>query len=131
MPDDQQPQHAQSLLKTADDPPSGRAILSEYHDYGAQTGMFMLRRNNWKLVYYPNYPSQLFDLEADPGEDHDLGGSPAHAPIVADLLKAMREIVDPDAANARAFSDQADRIAELGGREKIRSMQNYDHTPVE
>lgn len=122
--------HAKSLLSVADAPTSDRAILSEYHDYGARTGMFMLRRNNWKLVYYPGYPSQLFDLDADPGEERDLGRSQAHAGLVADLLEDLRAIVDPDAANASAFADQAARIAELGGRDAIRSMQNYDHTPV-
>ena len=131
LPSRDQPRHAKSLLKVADEPAPDRPILSEYHDYGAQTGMFMLRRNNWKLVYYPGYPSQLFDLDADPGEENDLGESTEHADIITDLLDALRAISDPDIVNARAFADQADRIAELGGREKIRNMQNYDHTPVE
>ncbi len=131
MTTDAQPRHARSLLKAVDDPAPDRPILSEYHDYGAWTGMFMLRRNNWKLVCYPGYPSQLFDLDTDPGEDNDLGGSQAHAGIVADLLDALREIADPEAVNIRAFADQADRIAELGGRETIRALQNYDHTPVD
>jgi len=128
---EEQPQHARSLIKTVKTVASDRPILSEYHDYGAQTGMFMLRLSNWKLVYYPGHPSQLFDLDADPGEENDLGQSPAHTGIVADLLKAMNQIVDPDAANDRAFADQADRIAELGGRAAILEMRNYDHTPVD
>lgn len=131
MSADDRPPHARSLLKIADEPAPDRPILSEYHDYGAQTGMFMLRRSNWKLVYYPGYRSQLFDLAVDPGEENDLGGSQAHVGIVSDLLDALREIVDPDSANTKAFADQEVRIAELGGREAIRSMRNYDHTPVE
>ncbi len=130
LPAEQQPKHARSLLKTAQTPTPNRAILSEYHDYGARTGMFMLRRDNWKLVYYPEYPAQLFDLQTDPGEENDLGGSKAHASILTDLLDAMREIMDPDKTNERAFKDQADRIAELGGREAIKNMENYDHTPA-
>ena len=125
------PKHARSLMSTARAPDHERPILSEYHDYGAQTGMFMLRKDRWKLVVYPGFPSQLFDLEADPEENHDLGNDPAHADTVAAMLAALRKIADPDDVNARAFEDQAARIAELGGRDAIRAMQNYDHTPVE
>ena len=121
------PPHARSLLAATPD----RAILSEYHDYGAQTGMFMLRRGRWKLVVYPGHASQLFDLEADPGEMRDLAGDPGHAQVVADMLSALRDIADPDEVNSRAFADQAERIADLGGRDAIRAMENYDHTPVE
>jgi len=59
--DDEGPRHARSLMEIAKGAEADRAILSEYHDYGAQTGMFMLRRGKWKLVFYPDYPSQLFD----------------------------------------------------------------------
>lgn len=128
---DEAPGHARSLLKTAEQPEADRAILSEYHDYGAKTGMFMLRREQWKLVYYPGYPSQLYNLVDDPNEERDLGTSPAHAPIVAELLDALRAIADPDEVNRQAFADQAARIEELGGREAILKMKNFDHTPVE
>ncbi|MEO1495044.1 MAG: sulfatase-like hydrolase/transferase [Pseudomonadota bacterium] len=125
------PPHARSLLASAKAPDPDRAVLSEYHDYSAATGMFLLRRGRWKLVVYPGFASHLFDLEADPGETRDLGGDPAYAKVIADLMAALNAIADPDAVNAQAFADQARRIDELGGRDAILAMPNYDHTPVE
>ena len=124
------PAHAKSLRETAQMPDPDRAILSEYHDYGAQTGMFMLRRGQWKLVVYPGHPCQLFDLVADPGETRDLAAAPTMADTLTGMLAALHEIADPDRVNAHAFADQAQRIAQLGGREAIRARKNYDHSPV-
>ncbi|MFK7944712.1 MAG: sulfatase-like hydrolase/transferase [Paracoccaceae bacterium] len=124
------PEHARSLLAVAHTPDASRSVLSEYHDYGAQSGMFMLRNGQWKLVVYPGHPCQLFDLDADPGEEHDLAPEPATAAVVAEMLAALNEITDPDAVNAQAFADQAERIKALGGRDAILARENYDHTPV-
>jgi len=41
----------------------------------------MIRAGKWKLVHYEGYRPQLFDLDNDPGELHDLGEDPAHAEI--------------------------------------------------
>lgn len=120
--------HARSLL-AAPDP--NRTILSEYHDYGAPVGMFMARHDRWKLVAYPGYASQLFDIVADPSETRDLGQDPAFAQVVADMTARLTAITDPAKTNARALSEQAARIDELGGRDAILARQNYDHSPVD
>ena len=40
----------------------------------------MIRGDRWKLIHYPKLPrDQLFDLETDPFERHDLSADPAHA----------------------------------------------------
>ncbi len=119
--------HARSLLGPVE---PDRAILSEYHDYGAPVGMFMLRHDKWKLVAYPGHPSQLFDLAADPGEQHDLGSEPAYAATLAQMTARLDAIADHRAVNAAALASQEVRIAELGGRDAIRAQPNYDHTPV-
>jgi len=46
------------------------------------------------------------------------------------LTNFLKVILDPDEVNKLAFRDQEDMIRQLGGREKILAMQNYDHTPV-
>ena len=56
-------------------------MLSEYHDGGAVTGMFMIRHGRFKYVHYPGFAPELFDREADPDELHDLGTSAAHAGV--------------------------------------------------
>jgi len=48
------------------------------------------------------------------------------------LMGALRAILDPDAVNRLAFSDQARRIEALGGREAILRMtgQEFGFTPL-
>ena len=128
--DDDADMPGRSLLSIAaleDDPE--RTILSEYHDGGSITGMFMTRCGRWKYMHYPGYAPELYDLEADPDETHDLAASDAHRAILARCERRLRSVVDPDAANERAFADQAALIARLGGIEAILATDDYDFTP--
>lgn len=43
----------ESLIARFDDPGTERAVFSEYYDWSAITGMFMLRTFRWKIVRYP------------------------------------------------------------------------------
>jgi arylsulfatase A-like enzyme len=72
--------------------------LPQTHELGTfgklNTSGYMLRKDRWKYVAYVGYPSQLFDIEADPGELHDLA---AEEPETAKRLDAdLRAIVDID-----------------------------------
>lgn len=52
----------------------------------------MLRDERYKLIWYPaGNRRQLFDMEQDPQECHDLAGSEAHAGILADLEAKLVE----------------------------------------
>jgi choline-sulfatase len=109
-----------------------RAVLSEYHDGGAIKGFLMLRLGRWKYMAYPGFAPQLFDLQADPFEENDLGLSAEHADWRSRLHERLcRDFADPQGISDCAFADQERRIAELGGIEAIRRRDNYDHTPVE
>ena len=92
--------------------------------------MFMLRWRRWKYVAYPGWPPQLFDLAGDPGEARDVAGDPAHAEDLAACDARLRQILDPEAVNARAFADQAARIAALGGREAALTAGDLGYTPA-
>jgi len=128
--DNETTSHAVSLLESTNKSDHKRPVFSEYHDYGAKTGMFMLRQGRWKLVVYPGYPSQLYDLESDPGENYDLGRDPHYSDRVQELRSELEKIADPDEVNRQAFADQARRISELGGKDAIMAMEKFDHTPV-
>ena len=39
-----------------------RPAFCEYHAHGSKTGMFMLRRENLKLIYHVGLPAELYDL---------------------------------------------------------------------
>ena len=55
----------------------------------ADARCFMIRTERWKYILYEGYPSQLFDLENDPDEFHDLAGDPAHAKTCADMRERL------------------------------------------
>jgi arylsulfatase A-like enzyme len=50
---------------------------------------FMVQTAAWKYIYYEHFRPQLFDLNADPDEFHDLGDSPAHAAVQAALHERL------------------------------------------
>ncbi len=50
---------------------------------------FMVRTADWKYIHYETYRPQLFDMKNDPEEFHDLGESPSHAAIRADLHERL------------------------------------------
>jgi arylsulfatase A-like enzyme len=59
------------------------------YDYvfgGFQRFSRMVRSDRWKYIYYPQIDkAQLFDLQSDPHEIHDLAAARAHAQVAADL----------------------------------------------
>ena len=119
-----------SLLDLVAGESPDRLVLSEYHDGGSITGMFMIRKNQYKYVYYPGYQPQLYDLEKDPYESTDLGTDIAYRQEVQACHQALCTLVDAEHVNELAFSDQTARISELGGRKAIESMENFDQSPV-
>jgi choline-sulfatase len=51
----------------------------------------MYRKGRWKLVHFDGMRPQLFDLDTDPQEFHDLGADPRHAAVRQELLaKALQ-----------------------------------------
>lgn len=106
-----------------------RPVFSEYHAAGAVSGGYMLRKGRWKLHHYVGFPPELFDLQDDPEECHDLAGDPAHAATLAAMEAALRAVCDPDAVNAQAFADQAALVARHGGREAALKLGAPGATP--
>lgn len=69
----------------------------------------MLRSGRWKLNYYYGYDPQLFDLEADPAEQDDLGTSRAHATIRQGMLHRLLAAWDPEAVRRRMRARRLDK----------------------
>jgi arylsulfatase A-like enzyme len=52
----------------------------------------MIRGKRWKLIHYPKLDrEQLFDLESDSDELHDLASDPQHAKIKDDLRSKLED----------------------------------------
>lgn len=120
----------QSLFDLARDAPDERTVFSEYHAAGSCTGTFMIRRDQFKLVYFVGMAPELFDLENDPEETRNLAGDPAYADVLARLEAELRAICDPEDVDRRARADQQARIAEHGGREVIEQRGDFGYSPA-
>ena len=107
-----------------------RTVMSEYHASGAATGAFMIRRGQFKFVHYVGMRPQLFDLDADPQETRDLAEDPGYGGVRKDCEAALRRVVDPEAADRQAFSDQEERLAAAGGREAVLARGGFGFSPV-
>ena len=111
-----------------------RTILSEYHDGGSPVGLTMVRwnagQNRWKYVHYAEgHPPQVFELNSDPSENHDL--APSRPDIVTEARERLSKWCDPEEVNIRAHSDQARLCDELGGRAALEAIPQWNHTPAD
>ena len=119
----------QSLYDIAAGSRPDRVILSEQHSAGARSATFMLRKGRLKYIHYVDYPPQLFDLERDPEELHDVAADPAYREALSGCETALAEMLDPTAVDRRAKAEQARRIAAAGGREAILARGSTGFTP--
>ena len=117
-----------SIIASALEP--DRVIFSEYHAAGAVSGAFMLRKGRWKLIHYVGFADELFDLESDPEELHNLAPQPHLANVRQDLHAELNRICDPERANAQAFADQAALIERHGGRAAALKLGAPGATPA-
>lgn len=108
-----------SLLQIANEADHDRTVFSEYHTVYTARGVYMTRTPRYKYVYYVGLPPQLFDLESDPDERHDLADDPAYADVLATCERELRSIVDPVAVDEEARADQQRRIQAAGGKEAV------------
>ncbi len=120
-----------SLFAMADaqDEPE-RPLMTQYHATGAASGAFMLRRGQMKYLHYVGYRPQLFDLARDPEELLDVSADPAYRDSLNRLERELRSIVDPDAADARAKTDQRALVERHGGREAVVKKGGFGSTPA-
>ena len=86
-----------SLLPWLDD--AGHAwkdmAVSEYYGHNVASGFTMIRQGRYKYVYHARMNEQfgpereLYDMQADPGEKHNLASTPGHEDIMSRLPRAM------------------------------------------
>jgi len=66
----------------------GEAPVVIHDEYGANR---MLRTDRWKLVLRRQGPTELYDLQEDPGETRDLSADPAHGDTLRELTAALED----------------------------------------
>jgi choline-sulfatase len=107
-----------------------RVGFSEYHASSAVTGAFMLRRDNYKYIYYVEMEPELFDIDNDPMELNDLSKAPQHQALMREFEALLRDIVDPEEVDRRAKADQAALVEKHGGREAVLKRGSFGGTPA-
>lgn len=110
-----------------------RTIFSEYHDGGSITGTFMARWDQWKYVHYVGVVPQLLKLHDNPQEFTDLATETNNSRgtnALAEGRRRLYDISDPEEVNKQCFSDQNNRIEELGGKDACLNAYVFNHTPT-
>ena len=107
-----------------------RTVFSEYHAFGSPTAAFMLRDGHYKYNHYVGYDPELFDLDTDPGEERNLAAYPALGPVRARFEAQLRDLLDPDATEAKAKAAQAALIARWGGPALAKDVGAPGATPA-
>jgi choline-sulfatase len=107
-----------------------RIVFSEYHGAAATSGAYMLRDGRYKYIHYAGYEPEFYDLDSDPEEMSNLAVKSEFQTVVAQYEKHLRDMVDPEAVNARALADQAAMIEGYGGVEKMLGKGVIANTPV-
>ncbi len=76
----------------------------------------MIRSGDWKLIYYHDYPSQLFNLAEDPGELVDRAADPACQGVLQTLTQRLLAGWDPEQIALKMAAKRADVgiLARLG-----------------
>lgn len=110
-------------LITGDSNAAPPHVYCECHTEGNCTGSFMIRKGNWKYLYFSFYGNnQLFNLRNDPGEMNNMAGKPETFSIEKELHEALTSLVDPDAVTLRAFEKQEQVLAKMVQQHDVHSF---------
>ncbi|KAK3382978.1 alkaline-phosphatase-like protein [Lasiosphaeria ovina] len=94
------PMDGVSLLPHLEGRPGGHdEVIAEYTGEGTVSPLMMIRRGPWKYITCPSDGSQLFNLETDPLELHDLAKTlrKMAAPTADETTRAVLEAFEAEA----------------------------------
>jgi choline-sulfatase len=104
-----------------------RAVFSEYHVEKVRAPCFMVRALNYKYIYIHGHGSQLFDLEADPGEWNNVVGQPGMQAVEEELRGLILQQFDPDRLAADGLISVRKR--EMLRQAMARNNTHWDYAP--
>jgi arylsulfatase A-like enzyme len=91
--------HGRSLvpLLRSETPPWRDAFLYEYYEYPAEHCVRKnrgVRTDRWKLIHFWEQPEEweLYDLQSDPDETHNLAGERRHEPVLRQLRERLEQL---------------------------------------
>ncbi len=118
-----------SLLKKDSDASWENLTFSEYcsDEYSPEGGCYqrMIRRDQWKLIYYYGYPPQLFNLEDDPEELINLADNSKYAEIRRSLTDRVLDGWSPDVIKTTMASKKKDHALLSKWAGNVRPIEQY------
>jgi choline-sulfatase len=87
--------------------------FSESHSEGNCTGSFMIRKGDWKYIYFAWDKPALYNLRKDPHEFENLAGQKEHSAIQRELHGILTSLLNPDEVTEQAFQAQERLLARL------------------
>ncbi|MDD3251374.1 MAG: sulfatase-like hydrolase/transferase [Lachnospiraceae bacterium] len=100
-----------------------RAVYSEYLSFGIYTGEYMIRKNQYKLMYFVNERPMLFDLSKGTEETVNLAEDEAYQDVLCDMISELKKVTDPEKTEADARKAQEELLNRFGGREEF--LENF------
>ncbi len=100
---------------------------SESHSEGNATGSFLIRKSDWKYIYFTGEEPLLFNVKDDPAEFRNLAGKPETAARQRELHAHLTSLVDPDAVTERAFAAQQKILESMVRRMSRQEFYDYMH----
>ncbi len=85
----------------------------------------MLRREEWKLIYYHGQPPQLFNLAADPDELVDRANDPACQPVREELTQRVLAGWDPARIAEKMAALRADQTVLRAWAQHVQPPDQY------
>ena len=100
------------LIDGSESPQWDNVAFSEYcsDEFCPDGGCYqrMVRRGDWKLVYYHGQPPQLFNLREDPGEIVDRAGDAQVQDVRTELTELVLREWNPEWVRAKMAEKKAD-----------------------
>jgi choline-sulfatase len=104
-----------------------REIFVEYHAQGVHAPCFMIRQGSHKYTLIHGHQDQLFNLDEDPHEKHNLSGDPQHQDIIRSLKTKILARFNPEEINLAV--DQSIRKRKIVKSAMIRNSTQWRAVP--
>lgn len=124
-----EPIYGRSLLPHLTGSGGHDEVIGEYLGEGAIAPIVMIRRGRYKFIHCPVDPDQLYDLENDRDELHNLVDDPAAAALIAEFRQEVTKRWNLSALHDKVLASQRRRQFQYTA-ESSGSHRSWDHQPV-